>query len=58
MLHENVALAHVRAVLEAPSGPLEGRHEAIFSLVLLRESGRWEITAFHITLTTPTPDQH
>ncbi len=28
----------------------KGRHEARFSLVLTRESGSWEIAAFHNTL--------
>ena len=56
MLREDVALAHVRAVLESPSGPLEGRHEATYSLVLLKDNGKWEATSFHITLATPTPN--
>ena len=56
MLRNDVALAHVRAVLESPSGPLEGRHEATYSLVLLEENERWEATLFHITLATPTPE--
>ncbi len=56
MLREDVALAHIRAVLESPSGPLEGRHEAVYTLVLLRENGKWEATSFHITLATPTPN--
>ena len=56
MLRNNVALAHVRAVLESPSGPLEGRHEATYSLVLLEENEKWEATLFHITLATPTPE--
>ena len=56
MIRDDVALAHVRAVLEAPSGPLEGRHEATYTLVLSRQNGMWEATAFHITLATPTPE--
>ncbi len=54
-LRDGVVLAHVRAVLESPSGPLEGRHEATYSLVVLREGDQWEATSFHITLETPTP---
>ena len=54
MLDENVGLVHVRSVLEAPTGPLAGTHEATFSAVLLRGNGRWQITSFHITL-APTP---
>ena len=56
LLREDVALAHVRAVLDSPSGPLQGRHEAAFSLVLLKEEAGWEITGFQITLATPTPE--
>ena len=56
MLRSDVALAQIRAVLESPSGPLEGTHEATYSLVLLKEHGNWEATAFHITLATPTPE--
>ena len=55
LLRDSVALVHVRAVLESPSGPLEGRHEATYSLVVLREEDDWEATSFHITLATPTP---
>lgn len=53
LLGENVALIHVKATLEAPLGPLEGRHEAMFSAVLTRQEGRWQITAFHNTLAPP-----
>ena len=55
LLGEDVALLHVRSVLEAPTGPLAGRHEATISLVLLRKYGKWQITSFHITLASPTP---
>ena len=57
LLGPNVALLHARSVLEAPTGPLTGRHEARFSMVLLRADAKWEITSFHITLApTPSPD--
>jgi uncharacterized protein (TIGR02246 family) len=49
-LREDVALVHARSVLEAPTGPLAGRHEALLSTVLLRDKGEWQITSFHITL--------
>ena len=52
MIGERVALVHARSVLQAPTGPLAGRHEARLSLVLVLESGNWEITSFHITLAT------
>ena len=47
---EDVALMHARSVLEVPTGPLVGRHEALFSTVLLRDEGAWTIGSFHITL--------
>ena len=50
LVHPDVALAHVHAVLDSPQGPLKGRHEARFSLVLTREPGGWEIAAFQNTL--------
>lgn len=50
LLRADVALVHVRSVLQAPHGPLAGRHSARFSLVLTREEGGWEIAAFHNTL--------
>ncbi len=54
-LSENVALVHARSVLEAPTGPLAGRHEARSSMVFLREDGTWRITSFHITLVPQPP---
>ena len=49
-LGENVALVHARSILEAPTGPLAGRHAAMFSAVLLRATDTWQITSFHIVL--------
>ena len=53
MLRPDVALAHVRSVLDAPKGPLAGRNTAVFSMVLTKrgdEAGAdWEIAAFHNT---------
>src|SRR5688500_7400 len=54
LLLPEVALAHVHSSLNAPSGPLAGRHEARFSLVLVREDGGWRIASFHNTL-VPAP---
>ncbi len=56
MLGTDVSLLHARSVLEAPEGPLAGRHEARFSTVLLRENGEWRITSFHITLAPALPE--
>ena len=53
LLRPDVALAHARAELTVPRGPLAGRHTARFSLVLTRESGDWEIAAFHNTMEPP-----
>src|SRR3954454_9784511 len=55
LLHPEVALVHVRAILDVPAGPLAGRHTARFSMVLTRASDRWEIAAFHNTLEAATP---
>ena len=50
LLREDVALVHVRAVMEAPTGPLAGTNEALFSMVLTRAGHGWEIVSFHNTL--------
>jgi uncharacterized protein (TIGR02246 family) len=50
LLRRDVALVHVRARLEVPQGPLAGMHTAMFSMVLTKEEGGWEISAFHNTL--------
>lgn len=49
-LRAEVALVRVHSVLDAPHGPLAGRHGARFSLVLTKEPGGWEIAALHNTL--------
>ena len=53
MLRGEVALVRVHSLLDAPAGPLAGRHGARFSLVLTREPGGWEIAALHNTLEAP-----
>ncbi|MFN8005572.1 MAG: SgcJ/EcaC family oxidoreductase [Terriglobia bacterium] len=50
LLSDDVALIHVKAVLNAPTGPLAGRHEALFSAILVREHSGWRIASFHNTL--------
>ena len=55
LLRPDVALVHVRSMLDAPQGPLAGRHTARFSMVLTRENGGWHIDAFHNTLEPPGP---
>jgi len=54
LLRPEVALVRVHSTLDAPQGPLAGRHEARFSLVLTKERGGWEIAALHNTL-APAP---
>jgi uncharacterized protein (TIGR02246 family) len=49
-LRQDVALVHVQAVLDAPSGPLAGRNHATFSTVMTREPEGWQIVSFHNTL--------
>jgi uncharacterized protein (TIGR02246 family) len=56
LLRPDVALLHVRAVLDSPSGPLAGRHSALFSTVLTRDAGGWQIASFHNTLAPSGPD--
>lgn len=50
LLRPGVALVHAHSWLDAPQGPLAGRHGARFSMVLTKEPGGWEIVAFHNTL--------
>ena len=50
LLRPEVALVLVHSTLDAPQGPLAGRHGARFSLVLTKEGGGWEIAALHNTL--------
>ena len=51
-LDDRVILAHVRAALSTPAGPLAGEHASTITAVLLRRDDTWEITAFHNTLIT------
>lgn len=45
-----VLLAHVKSALTAPTGPLAGEHNALFTLVLVQDQNNWRIAAFHNTL--------
>jgi uncharacterized protein (TIGR02246 family) len=49
-LDDRVTLAHVRATLSAPGGPLAGEQASTITAVLLKSDEGWEITAFHNTL--------
>ena len=50
LLAPEVALVHVQSALDVPAGPLEGRHHALFSAVLVRDADEWIIASFHNTL--------
>jgi uncharacterized protein (TIGR02246 family) len=56
LLDANIALVHVRAVLDVPSGPLTGRLRALFSMLLVRATPGWEIASFHNTMEPPAAD--
>jgi uncharacterized protein (TIGR02246 family) len=45
-----VLLAHVKSTLKAPTGPLAGEHNSLFTMVLAQDQNDWRITAFHNTL--------
>ena len=49
-LTDDVVVAHARSSLQAPTGPLMGRHNSTMTLVLAREGEIWRIAAFHNTL--------
>jgi len=53
LLTGDVALVHVDATLDVPSGPLAGRMQALFSMVLVRDGRDWQIASFHNTLVPP-----
>ena len=43
-------IVHGTSTLDAPSGPLAGRHRAKMTAVLVEHEGTWKATAFHNTL--------
>lgn len=51
-LDDQVIVAHVRGIIDAPGGPLAGEHACTITVVLLNHDGEREITAFHNTLIT------
>ena len=48
-----VALVRVLATLDAPHGPLAGRHQARLTMILTREPEGWRIASLHNTLVAP-----
>lgn len=56
LLRPDVALVHVLSIMDAPGGPLQGRHAACFSLIVCHANSGWEIAALHNTLqAAPVP---
>ena len=49
LLRPDVGLVHVNAILTVPAGPMAGTFDALYSMVLTRESGEWRIASFHNT---------
>jgi uncharacterized protein (TIGR02246 family) len=49
-LEGGAIVAHVRGEIDAPAGPLAGRHAATASVVLVPRGDDYEITTFHNTL--------
>ena len=45
-------VAIAASTLDAPHGPLKGRHESRMTAVLVADARRWRITAFQNTLVT------
>ena len=54
-LADGVLLAHTRATLAVPGGPLAGESRAIQTLVLARRDAAWEVAAFQNTPVAPPP---
>lgn len=54
-LAESIVLLHSTADLDAPSGPLMGKHQSIQTIVLRREGTGWKVASFHNTLRAGTP---
>ena len=51
-LDDRVILAHARATLSVPGGPVAGEHVSTVTVVLLKDDDEWEITTLHNTLIT------
>jgi uncharacterized protein (TIGR02246 family) len=49
-LSDDIIVAHSRALMRAPTGPLAGENHAVQTLVLARTGADWLIAAFHNTL--------
>ena len=51
-IEQGILLAHVKTMLNAPTGPLAGEHRSLFTVVLVQGQDGWRIAAFHNTLIT------
>ena len=54
-LCDHTAVAHVRANLEVPSGPLAGKVVTLATAVITRQGHTWQIAAFQNTREQPPP---
>jgi len=54
-LDSGVLLAHLKSTLRAPSGPLEGEHHSLISIVVVQDGNQWRIAALHNTLVAQPP---
>ena len=48
-LNDDIAIAHIGARLQVPSGPLAGELSALATAVIVRDGDAWRIVAFHNT---------
>ena len=49
-LDDRVIVAQARCTINAPSGPLAGEHASTITVVLLKQTDKYEVAAFHNTL--------
>ncbi len=54
-LGEHAAVAHIRAHVDVPSGPLAGEVKTLATAVIVREGHDWRIAAFQNTRIQPSP---
>ena len=55
-LCDHAAVAHIRAHLHVPSGPLTGEIATLGTAVIMREGHHWLIAAFQNTRVQPRPN--
>ncbi len=52
---DHAAVAHVRAHLDVPSGPLAGKIVTLATVVIVRDGHTWQISTFQNTREQPPP---